>query len=56
MLVHIYYFARYYDDFAVCYTVCDGDESQLSDCYIEMCSNYQYCYSGVIIRCCKGYL
>ena len=54
----IYHFARYYhDDFAVCYTTCDGDESQLSDCYIEICSSYYYCYSGaVIIRCCKEYL
>ena len=52
----IYHFARYYDDFTVCYTDCDGDESQLSDCYIETCS-YQYCYSGaVIIACCKKYL
>ena len=54
-MVRIYYFARYYDDFAVCYTGCVGDESQLSDCYIEICS--QYCYSGAItIRCCKEYL
>ena len=53
--MYIYHFARYYDDFAVCYTDCDGDESQLSDCYIEICS--QYCYSeAVIITCCKEYL
>ena len=53
----IYHFARYYDDFTVCYTDCDGDESRLSDCYLEICSYYHNCYSGAVsIRCCKEFL
>ena len=47
-------FYSYYnsDDINVCYTVCDGDEDRLTDCYIETFCNE--CSYGVVgITCSK---
>ena len=62
----VIFLARYYgdsDDYAICYTSCNGYESQLTYCSLQICSQhnyyysyyYSYCYNPVSTGCCKEY-
>ena len=44
------------DFITVCDTICDGDEDELTDCYLTFCDDYSFetCNDGVVgITCSK---
>ena len=53
VIIHVYSYYANADDISVCYTSCDGDEDELTECDIRT-SACLYCNNGVVgVTCSK---